>query len=341
MMEFHLPSTKASSKGPIRTFNRQYESSPNRVRAASRFVMDTAQHIEIRRSKVPRMVERIDEWNAKPWIHVAPVRFDDLDSEARLAVALIFNAISFCYWPAPWWDNKWYESDVRRGSWALLGFLRHAINNRIPVLSPRFLSSLDVASLEGLLSGHGRLSLLERRAEILREIGTIIENDLGGRVGRLVELAGYNAPRLVDAVLMTFPSFKDEANLDGRTVPFAKRAQLFAADCHRILEKGCGQSLTGFGELTACADYMIPALLAKEGVLVYAWDLQEAIRRQIPLPAGERYEVEIRAATVVACDLIAESWGRPPMLVNDALWEKAGTVFAVTPTHHRTWTEAY
>lgn len=317
------------------------ESAPARVRAAANRIMAGAQHVKIRRDGVSGLVERMDVWNATPWLHASPVCFEDLDTEERVAVAIVFNAISFCYWPAPWWDNKWYKSDVRRGSWALLGAIRHALDDGVPVLSPRFLSSLDTEGLADILNGRGRLALLERRSEILREVGAIIDSELGGHVERVIERAGFEAPRLVDAVLQIFPSFRDEASLDGLPVPFAKRAQLFAADCHRILEDRRGEGLTGFEELTACADYMLPALLTHEGVLVYSPDLQRAIERQMPLLAGERFEIEIRAATVVACDLLAESWGRPPMFVNDALWEKAGAVFAVTPSHHRTWTEAY
>lgn len=313
---------------------------PARVRAAARMVMEQAKYVRLDLRRLPELVDRLEQWDQGPWIHASPVRFDDLPLEDQLKVCLLFNAISFCYWPAPCWDNNWYECGVRRGSWALLAAIRHAIDTGIPVLVPVFLRSLGQDDLAALLNGHGQLALLGRRAEILREVGAVLDDNFGGSFLRVVENAGRQAPRLVCALQSHFPSFRDEACLEGRSVPFAKRAQLLTADCHRILESR-GRGLLGIEQLTACADYMLPALLARTGVVVYSAELQKTIERQVPLAAGERQEVEIRSATVVACDLLAESWGRTAMQVNDTLWVKAGEVFAATAAHHRTWTEAY
>lgn len=318
-----------------------FASVPARCRAAARNVMEMAKDVKIDSRRLPALVYRLEQWQQGPWIHTSPLRFDDLAMQDQLTVGLLFNAISFCYWPAPWWDNNWYECNVRRGSWALLAAIRHAIDTDIPVLDPRFLRSLEREDLAALLDGRGRLALLGRRAEILREVGSVLEADVEGSFVRVVEKADFSAPRLVASILAHFPSFKDEVYIDAHSVPFAKRAQLLAADCHRILKGGGGGGLSGFEKLTACADYMLPALLVQEGILAYSSQLQELIDRQVPLPPGQRQEVEIRAATVVACDLLAELWGRPPMVVNDALWVRAGEVFAATPAHHRTWTEAY
>lgn len=314
---------------------------PAQVRNAAGLVMEKARHVNIRSEKLPSLVERLEQWRLGSWLRAAPVHFDDLVVVDRLAVALLFNAISFCYWPAPWWDTAWYDSAVRRGSWALLAALRHAIDSGVPILRSEFLRALTEEKLAAVLDGRGRLALLGRRADILREVGSVIDGNLGDRIWALLAQADHYAPAFVASVLERFPSFKDESTFDGSAVPFAKRAQLLTADCHRILEATSSGGLRGFAELTACADYMLPALLAHEGVLVYSSHLQELVERQVPLQSGKEHEVEIRAATIVACDLLAGLWGRPPMAVNDALWLKAGEVFSMTPTHHRTWTEAY
>lgn len=314
---------------------------PARVRSAAALVMEKARHVTIDSKNLPSLIERLEQWRSHSWMQAAPVCFNDLAVPDRLSVALLFNAMSFCYWPAPWWDNTWYVSDVRRGSWALLAALRHAIDSGVPILRSDFLRELTEEGLAAILDGRGRLALLGRRAEILREVGTVLDGDVGGGILALIGQTDHDAPALVAAILNYFPSFMDEGTFDRSTVPFAKRAQLFAADCHRILEgKGSG-GLHRFAELTACADYMLPALLAREGILVYSSDLQNLVGHQVPLPSGEEHETEIRAATIVACDLLARIWGEPPMAVNDALWLKAGEVFSVAPTHHRTWTEAY
>ena len=51
-------------------------------------------------------------------------------------------------------------------------------------------------------------------------------------------------------------------------------------------------------ELTVFADYKLPQVLRRLGVLRYAPHLAERIDRLKPLEAGSREEGEIRAATV-------------------------------------------
>merc|ERR1712139_122238 len=50
------------------------------------------------------------------------------------------------------------------------------------------------------------------------------------------------------------------------------------------------------------ADYRVPQILRAEGVLSYADDLARRIDAQEEIRAGSEEEVEIRSATVVACD---------------------------------------
>lgn len=321
-------------------FGREF-SLPARVRSGAEWVIENSRHVTIDSHSLPPLVDRLEQWSSLPWLQEAPVGFEDLDVSHRLAVVLIFNAISFCYWPAPWWDNSWYEGDVRRGSWALLAALRHAIDTGVPILRSEFLRSLTEEELAVVLDGRGRLARLSRRAEILREVGTLQNGDLGHSIVNLLGRVDYDAAALVTSILGHLPSFKDDAVFDGRSVTFGKRVQLFAADCHRILQASGAHGLHGFDELTACADYMLPALLVREGVLVYSPELRALVDRQVPLQSGGAYEIEIRAATIVACDRLARLWQRPAMVVNDALWVKAGEVFSMVPTHHRTWTEAY
>jgi hypothetical protein len=301
--------------------------------------MEQARDVRIDLRRVPELVHQMQHWRQDSWIQASPVRFDDTPVEDQLTVSLLFNAISFCYWPAPWWDNDWYECGIRRGSWALLAAIRHAIDTGTPILVPSFLRSLGEDDLAAILNGRGRLALLTRRAEILREVGSVLADSFGGSFLRLIENAAWDAPRLVAEIQSHFPSFKDEAFLEGKPVCFAKRAQLLAADCHRILGRSGG--LARFSSLTACADYMLPALLVQSGVLSYSARLWEKIDQQMPLASGERQEIEIRSATIVTCDSLAGTWGKTAMEVNDALWVKSGEVFAATPAHHRVWTEAY
>jgi hypothetical protein len=57
--------------------------------------------------------------------------------------------------------------------------------------------------------------------------------------------------------------------------------------------------------LTAFAGYKIPQVLRAESVLVFSSPLATTVDRQQEIPAGHSWEVEIRAATIWAVELLA------------------------------------
>ena len=68
-----------------------------------------------------------------------------------------------------------------------------------------------------------------------------------------------------------------------------------------------GQSYGTFrdlGALTIFADYKLPQMLRRFGALAYDDDLALRVDAREEIPPGSREEVEIRTATVWACELI-------------------------------------
>jgi hypothetical protein len=55
------------------------------------------------------------------------------------------------------------------------------------------------------------------------------------------------------------------------------------------------------------ADYRVPQTLHHWGVLKYSKDLEEVIINKKEIPHGGEYEVEIRAATVVAVERLRKN----------------------------------
>jgi hypothetical protein len=73
--------------------------------------------------------------------------------------------------------------------------------------------------------------------------------------------------------------------------------------------KGLG-SFRDIKELTAFADYKLPQVLRHLGVIEYSPGLLEKVDRMIPLDPGSEEEVEIRASTIWAVDLIRQEMNR-------------------------------
>src|SRR5262249_15123838 len=105
-------------------------------------------------------------------------------------------------------------------------------------------------------------------------------------VEAFVRDAHRSAARLVERVVSTFPSFNDVTTYDGHEVRFYKRAQILAADLHGAF---AGQGLGAFDDLeilTAFADYKVPQVLRRLGVLVYADALAARVDSRVLIPTG-------------------------------------------------------
>ena len=150
--------------------------------------------------------------------------------------------------------------------------------------------------------------MLQERLDILHEVGRVLVAQFDGSFINLIRAAENDAVGLVRLLVTRFPSFKDVATLARHTVAFYKRAQLAAAMVYEALGgKGLGD-LRRTEELTVFADYKLPQVLRRLSILRYAPHLAKRIDRLEPLEAGSREEVEIRAATVWAGELMRRAF---------------------------------
>jgi Queuosine salvage protein len=274
-----------------------------------------------------------------------------LPPRRRLNYLLVLEALNFSFWDdEPRWRVRW-AGGLHDGYWALAAALQRAVvEDAAPVWDAHWLAHLQAPALAHLLRGEGRPPpLLEARLAHLREAGTVLLERWGGSFAALVASAGGDAPALVRAIVAELPSFRDEASWQGRPVRFYKRAQICAADLARLLPDDPLGRLAGLERLTAFADYKVPQVLRKEGVLVPAPALAERLERGEELPAGCAEEVELRAATVWAVEWIARALNRqlaaglPPATaaeVDYLLWTAGQDKTGLLP-YHRTRTVYY
>ena len=97
-----------------------------------------------------------------------------------------------------------------------------------------------------------------------------------------------------------FPSFDDSVPFGSTRLLFHKRAQLAPAMIHeRWQGKGPG-AFTDLEELTVSADYKLPQVLRKLGLIEYRNGLERMVDEGRVIPARSREENEIRAATIAA-----------------------------------------
>ncbi len=230
------------------------------------------------------------------------------NSEDTVFYLLVLDSLNFCFWP-PSGHAKWeieYKSKRYSGYYALAAAVKRAIESGVPINRADYLAELSFDQLLQLLGGRGELQLLKPRLRVLQELGQVLLKDYGGKAHKLVEDAGGSAIAFVRLVSEKLSSFRDVAAYQGMEVFFYKRAQILASDLYGAFKgKGFG-AFSDIGDLTAFADYKLPQVLRHVGILRYGESLARRVDQQIYVEAGSPEEVEIRANTILAVELIRQ-----------------------------------
>jgi len=219
---------------------------------------------------------------------------------------LVLDSLNFCFWPAPektTWEIE-YESRRLSGYYALAASLKRAIESGIPITSAEYLAGISLGKLKEILSGRGELQLLGDRVQILSELGHLLLEEYGGDACRLVKAAENSAVKLVRSLVESVSSFRDVAEYLDHPVFFYKRAQIFAADLYGAFDGKDWGSFTDMDKLTAFADYKLPQVLRHLGILHYERALAQKVDHEIFVEAGSTEEIELRANTIWAVELI-------------------------------------
>lgn len=226
--------------------------------------------------------------------------------EETVAYLLVLDTLNFCFWPAAG-KKRW---EIRYGGEGLSGYvglaacLKKAVEAGIPITHAEYLAHLSMERFRQVLDGDGELQLMERRLEALHELGEGLCRDHRGRVTLLVASAQNSAVRLAKLLAERFCSFRDVAEYGGGRVHFYKRAQIFAADLHGAFGGEGWGAFSDLDQLTAFADYKLPQVLRHIGIFRYSPPLAQGVDDRALIPAGSPEEVEIRACTIVAVDMI-------------------------------------
>jgi hypothetical protein len=99
-------------------------------------------------------------------------------------------------------------------------------------------------------------------------------------------------------------------------------------------------------ELTGKADYKIPALLRKYGILEYVSELADRVDNRKEITAGSEMEVEIRAHMLWATELISRGLTQrgikmTPIKLDNVLWVMSQYKSADDRPYHLTLTVNY
>jgi hypothetical protein len=240
---------------------------------------------------------------------LGPAPYHFFDSTAATAEWLfLLDTVNHCFWPEvgspPW--TVYYKNEALSGYWALAASLKRAMEEGYPIHRATTLADLDPKTLAHIFRGRENIPLFEQRLQNLRQAGEVLINRFQGSFIHVLEEAGSSAIELTDLLVKEFPSFNDIATYRGDKVYFYKRAQLLVHDLHCTFSGRSWGKFIELEHLTAFADYKLPQVLRHLGILHYSPNLAALIQNLVHIPAGSPEEVEIRAATICAVELLRQ-----------------------------------
>jgi hypothetical protein len=147
--------------------------------------------------------------------------------------------------------------------------------------------------------------LMRLFAEALNAMGELLADRYSGSFIRFIEQANASAACLAEQLLV-MPFYRDIFTIGGQEVFLLKRAQITASDLYIAFSGqgyGCFEDIA---ELTIFADNLVPHVLQTDGVLNYSPELSKKIMTDNLLLSGSQAEVEIRACSVHAVELLRQ-----------------------------------
>lgn len=219
---------------------------------------------------------------------------------------LLLDALNFCFW-AEKGQTRWsidYQGETLNGYWAEAAALKRAIEEGIPLWDAEYLSTISEEAIAHIFRGNDTIPLLAQRIAHAHEVGRVLLEHYNGQFSNAITQAKGSAIKLVELLVRDFPSFRDSTTYRQRSVKFLKRAQICVADLSSAFAGQQWGAFTDIEKLTIFADYKLPQVLRYYHVLEYRATLAQRIDNQELLTAGNEEEVEIRAATIWACELL-------------------------------------
>jgi hypothetical protein len=271
--------------------------------------------------------------------------FDGTERTVNWILAL--DAMNFCFWAEkdqPRWQIV-CAGETLNGYLAEAASLKRAVEEGVPLWDANYLCAISEADLANIFRGEETIPLFEQRLRNVREVGKVLSERYGGQFTQVIAEVGGSAPQLASSIAEHFSSFRDVEIYRNQPVRFYKRAQICVADLYNSFGGKSWGAFSDIDQLTAFADYKLPQVLRHFGILSYDPELARRIDNMELIEAGSEEEIEIRAGTVWACELlrrrmIQHDHPMTPAEIDLRLWLTSQNASNMKP-YHRTRTQFY
>ena len=324
------------------------------ILSSTRVVMEEGEHVWIDPQRLAQLASQWLQQTKDDAALYTPVWYDKYHfhdgSERTVNWLLLLDALNFCFWAEkgqPRWQIE-YKGEVLNGYWAEATSLTRAVEEGLPLWDATYLSQIQSNEIAHIFRGipdSPPIPLFEQRVLNAREVGRVLLEQFDGQFSHAIEQVEGDAGKLALLLATQFSSFNDVATYRTHQVRFLKRAQILVADLHGSFHGKDWGAIQHLDSLTAFADYKLPQVLRHLGVLEYERTLARRIDNQEMIPPGSEEEIEIRAATIWACELLRRAMAAQGHTVTASEIDQRLWLLGQDSTHmrpyHRTRTSFY
>ena len=298
------------------------------VKNTCKYVMNSSEHVKINYNKLDEFIKNIDFNNLKNWLMFNPNNLLDLDIEIIINLLLVFECICYSFWGEPKLTIE-TEEGYKDGSDALL----YIMINYVKKSNNVDFSEISFDEFKHLLKGNVNIPLLKERYETITEVSKIVNEKMNGNFYNYIKNLSSDV-ELLDLIVNSFKTFKDERTYNGKTIYFYKLAQLLTSDILHIREY-LENVKVDYSNLIGCADYKIPQTLRALGIIEYDYELPNIVDARQELEISSKYEVEIRASRIVVIDYIKSKLKNVNSIdINDYLFTYSKKVKNIVRPYH-------
>jgi hypothetical protein len=268
------------------------------------------------------------------------------DEEKTAAYISLLNAINFGSGDFPLIIEEEFPLIDGNAYFSFSTRLKEFFENEDDLSPQRFISLSDVDTAQIFKLPYDKpvsAELAGRYTDALRDMARWIEADFDGKFYNFVKAADGKAATLVE-MLSAQKRFRDVQVYKGEDVFFMKRGQCLAADLHQGFKHLDGRTLfEDMDCLSMLADCDLPHVLRMDDILFYGPQLVDKVDNGLFITAGSQEEVELRAVSLHAVELIAKEKGVSAIDIDHALWHRKQLDLYTKTSHlpHRTRTNFY
>ena len=265
-----------------------------------KYINENSDYVSVDLNKIENFVQSISNWKYNYWMSDLK---EYLDEKKCIIFAFICESINFCFWGNENNNDNNYENYI--GSEELFNNLKRNIKNDTSILELNRLMNITEDEFINIIGIEFKDSpLLQVRYKLLKDTISIIYNKNENFYKELFSLK--SDIELLNYITQNFWHFDDMSKYKNQIIKFNKRATLLVNDLYQLSDT-IKNNIKSLDNLTGCADYAVPRLLCEYGILNYNNELSKIIYSNSLIEHNSSMEIEIRANTLYALELIKDT----------------------------------